>query len=53
MPNRDMNPLGPDTKPMLQNGMITGYPNSGNSGGPCFTGKFHIIYNKCFFYNEA
>lgn len=38
MAGRDMNPLGPDTKPMLQNGMIAGYPNTGSSGGPCFTG---------------
>ncbi|XP_064211861.1 ETS-like protein pointed isoform X3 [Tribolium castaneum] len=40
MQGRDpINPLGPDTKPMLQNGMITGYPNSGAPGGPCFTGS--------------
>ncbi|XP_025833731.1 protein c-ets-1-A isoform X1 [Agrilus planipennis] len=34
-----MNNLGPDTKPMIQNGMLGGYPTSGNSGGPCFTGS--------------
>jgi c-ets proto-oncogene protein len=40
MQGRDpINPLGPDTKPMLQNGMIAGYPNSGAPGGPCFTGS--------------
>ena len=39
MQGRDpINPLAPDTKPMLQNGMIAGYPNSGAPGGPCFTG---------------
>lgn len=32
--------LGPDTKPMIQNGMLTGYPSSGNTGGACFTGMF-------------
>lgn len=41
MTGRDaMNTLGPDTKPMLQNGMMGAYPSSGNTGGPCFTGKF-------------
>lgn len=46
-----MNPLGPDTKPtMLQNGMIAGYPTSGNTGGPCFTGtlKFDASENTLF-----
>lgn len=37
-----INSMGPDTKPMLQNGMITGYPNSTTPGGPCFTGIFFI-----------
>lgn len=31
-------PLG-DTKPMLQSGMIGGYPSNGGGGGPCFTGS--------------
>lgn len=31
-----------DTKPMIQNGMITGYPSNPGAGGPCFTGKFKI-----------
>ncbi|XP_060520872.1 protein C-ets-1 isoform X3 [Cylas formicarius] len=31
--------LSQDTKPMLQNGMISGYPNNQNAGGPCFTGS--------------
>ncbi|KAK9877504.1 hypothetical protein WA026_018614 [Henosepilachna vigintioctopunctata] len=40
MPGRDsMNPLGPDSKPMLQNGMIGGYPSNAGTGGPCFTGS--------------
>lgn len=30
--------LPQDTKPMIQNGMIAGYP-SNPTGGPCFTGK--------------
>ncbi|XP_050505749.1 protein C-ets-1-like isoform X1 [Diabrotica virgifera virgifera] len=28
-----------DTKPMIQNGMITGYPGNPTTGGPCFTGS--------------
>ncbi|CAH1182056.1 unnamed protein product [Phyllotreta striolata] len=28
-----------DTKPMIQNGMITGYPGNPAAGGPCFTGS--------------
>ncbi|KAJ8944981.1 hypothetical protein NQ314_009339, partial [Rhamnusium bicolor] len=28
-----------DTKPMIQNGMIAGYPNNPSAGGPCFTGS--------------
>ncbi|KAJ8937068.1 hypothetical protein NQ318_017971 [Aromia moschata] len=28
-----------DTKPMIQNGMIAGYPGNTSAGGPCFTGK--------------
>ncbi|XP_076267316.1 ETS transcription factor pointed isoform X3 [Rhynchophorus ferrugineus] len=34
-----LGPLGPDTKPMIQNGMIAGYPSNPSSGGPCFTGS--------------
>lgn len=38
--NRDQMSLGgPDTKPMIQNGMIAGYPNNPGAGGPCFTGS--------------
>lgn len=29
-----------DTKPMIQNGMISGYPNNPGAGGPCFTGMY-------------
>lgn len=44
MPGREgMNSLGPDTKPMLQNGMMGGYPTSGTTGGPCFTGIYWNI----------
>lgn len=40
MTSRDaMNPLGPDTKPILQNGMMGSYPTGGSTGGPCFTGS--------------
>ncbi|XP_031327983.1 ETS-like protein pointed [Photinus pyralis] len=40
MAGRDaMNPLGPDTKPIIQNGMMGNYPSSGGAGGPCFTGS--------------
>ncbi|KAG5890143.1 hypothetical protein JTB14_010161 [Gonioctena quinquepunctata] len=28
-----------DTKPMIQNGMIAGYPTNPGAGGPCFTGS--------------
>lgn len=28
-----------DTKPMIQNGMIAGYPSNPSAGGPCFTGS--------------
>ncbi|XP_057657003.1 protein c-ets-1-A-like isoform X1 [Diorhabda carinulata] len=28
-----------DTKPMIQNGMVTGYPGNPGTGGPCFTGS--------------
>lgn len=39
MTGRDaLGQLGPDTKPMIQNGMLGGYPSSGNTGGACFTG---------------
>lgn len=39
MAGRDpLNPLGVDTKPLMQNGMLGSYPNGGGSGGPCFTG---------------
>lgn len=45
IPGREhLGPLGPDTKPMIQNGMLTGYPSGGNTGGPCFTG---IIKKLC------
>ncbi|KAL1514097.1 hypothetical protein ABEB36_003416 [Hypothenemus hampei] len=37
--NRDgLAGLPQDTKPMIQNGMIAGYPNN-TSAGPCFTGS--------------
>ncbi|KAF5308148.1 hypothetical protein FQR65_LT06327 [Abscondita terminalis] len=40
MTSRDaMNPLGPDVKPVLQNGMMGNYPTGGSTGGPCFTGS--------------
>lgn len=32
-----------DTKPMLQNGMITGYPNNPGGGGPCYTGNLQQL----------
>lgn len=32
-------PLGQDTKPMMQNGMMGGYSNNSATGGPCFTGN--------------
>ncbi|XP_065168998.1 protein c-ets-1-A isoform X3 [Atheta coriaria] len=32
-------PLGQDTKPMMQNGMMGGYSNNSATGGPCFTGS--------------
>lgn len=39
MTGRDpLNPLGVDTKPLIQNGMLGSYPNAGGAGGPCFTG---------------
>ncbi|XP_044744569.1 ETS-like protein pointed isoform X3 [Coccinella septempunctata] len=34
-----MNPLGSDTKPLIQNGMMGAYPNNASAGGPCFTGS--------------
>ncbi|XP_045460726.1 ETS-like protein pointed isoform X1 [Harmonia axyridis] len=34
-----MNPMSSDTKPMLQNGMMGGYPSNTSAGGPCFTGS--------------
>ncbi|XP_019870985.1 ETS-like protein pointed isoform X2 [Aethina tumida] len=36
---RDPLTLGQDTKPMITNGMIQGYPNNAGAGGPCFTGS--------------
>lgn len=43
MTGRDpLNPLGVDTKPLIQNGMLSSYPNTGGAGGPCFTGKIQL-----------
>ncbi|KAK9680117.1 Ets-domain [Popillia japonica] len=43
MTGRDaLGQLGPDTKPMIQNGMLGGYPSSGNTGGACFTGPIQL-----------
>ncbi|KAJ8975330.1 hypothetical protein NQ317_003562, partial [Molorchus minor] len=36
---RDQLNVMQDTKPMLQNGMITGYASNPSTGGPCFTGS--------------
>ncbi|XP_022909687.2 protein C-ets-1-like isoform X1 [Onthophagus taurus] len=39
MTGRDLlGQLGPDTKPMIQNGVLAGYPSNANAGGACFTG---------------
>lgn len=35
-----------DTKPMIQNGMIAGYPSNPSAGGPCFTGRLEISIKK-------
>lgn len=34
-----MNSLGPDTKPLIQNGMMSAYASNASTGGPCFTGS--------------
>ncbi|XP_017769215.1 PREDICTED: ETS-like protein pointed [Nicrophorus vespilloides] len=40
IPGRDnMNALGPDTKPMIQNGLMGGYSSNTSTGTPCFTGS--------------